>query len=136
MHARRFLTLISLAAYLAATLAGDLFHVHGPSDPCASGHHHCGGSDHHHHPGHAAHAGSCGHEHGVAGHYSRPCDGQPLHDDDCTVCRFQGQKVLPVALPDAAVSHDRIAELVQAEPPVVLNIFARVFDTRGPPISA
>jgi hypothetical protein len=90
LHPRRhrLTTLLLLAAYLAANMFSGLLHDH--AEPAGGATACCGHTDHEHAAG--EHASS-----ELVGIGSAPANGTATHDDDCTVCRFVGQRVLPVA---------------------------------------
>ena len=70
---RRLTTLGLLAAYLTASTVGGLIHDHDEAIPCHGAGHLSGG---------------------VAGLSLDAADGHAAHDDDCTICRFLGQRSL------------------------------------------
>jgi hypothetical protein len=95
LHPRRFplLSVLLLAAYVAASTFGGLFHDHA-----GHGHHEAdSGCQHgraeHRCPGQPADEDDA---HQVAGVSQEAPDDDPLHDDDCEVCRFVAQKVVAV----------------------------------------
>ena len=86
----RFATILLSAAYALATATGGL-HDHGHAPGAAK----C----QHRHGDHAADGGWSAHEHesdDILSLDSPMSDGDALHDDDCTVCRAAGQRVLVV----------------------------------------
>ena len=70
----------------------------------------------------------------VAGVGGSPAEGAGLHDDDCTVCRFVGQRVLPVAGGPLGTWTELSVELsvVHAIQPVVTTL--RTTHSRAPPL--
>jgi hypothetical protein len=128
LHPRRYrlTTFLLLAAYLAANTLSGLWHDHaeppGATTAC------CRHSDHEHAAG----------EHGasdLADVGSAPVDGAAVHDDDCTVCRFVGQRVLPVASAPLGTWTELSVELslVHAWQPVVTTV--RTTHSRAPPLA-
>ena len=91
-HRHRWATLLLLAAYVAASTVGGLFHDHGSrcsheerDQDAAACSQLAGDQRQHADDADADHlANEAGHRHG----------GNPLHDDDCSVCRFVAQRVL------------------------------------------
>lgn len=120
-----------LAAYVAASTLGGLLHDH-------AGHGHCDvagcqqGTADRENPGHRA--GEADHAREVAGLNQDSPDGDPLHDDDCVVCRFVAQRVVAVE----TASLERLCKLSvelsiirvrQATAPI-----ARTVHSRAPPL--
>ena len=132
LHPRRhrLTTCLLLAAYLAANTLGGLLHDHavpiGGATAC------CQHTDHEHadrEHGDRAHADS-----DVVGFGALPAQGGALHDDDCTVCRFVGQRVLSaVAGPLCAWTELSVGlAVVHASQPVVTTL--RTTHSRAPPL--
>jgi hypothetical protein len=127
LHPRRhrLTTFLLLAAYVAANTFSGLLHDHaeprGGATAC------CGYADHEHADGEPATSD-------VAGVGGSPAEGAGLHDDDCTVCRFVGQRVLPVASGPLGTWTELSVELsvVHAIQPVVTTL--RTTHSRAPPL--
>jgi hypothetical protein len=92
----RWLTSSLVAAYLAANTLGGLLHDH--ADNGHGGHGHLDGQAHCQHgpSDHKCDQADDPASHDVADATEHSDHGGPLHDDDCAVCRFAGQRVLAV----------------------------------------
>jgi len=118
-------TLALLAAYLAATTLGDLFHDHDhgaagccPRAVACADHDHESGDVDHDHP-----TRQSADEHGSA-----------LHGDDgCAVCRLAGQRTVPAAAVEPLTAGNVIAEVAVAQPAQPIVSFARTTHSRAPP---
>lgn len=124
----RLSTFVLTVAYLTATAASGLFHDHGEA---SSEHGNAGCShsaEHCHSP-----SGECD-ARDVAGPGAQSSHAGAPHDDDCTVCRVTGQRVLPLAIVQVAPLCDVRVELTitRCERPVVA--LARTTHSRAPPV--
>jgi len=132
LHPRRhrLTTYLLLAAYLVANTLGGLLHDH--AEPLGGTAVCCQHADHEH--GDVAQADRAQADRDVAGFGALPAQGGALHDDDCTVCRFVGQRVLPVAESPLGVWTELSVELaiVHASQPVVTTL--RTTHSRAPPL--
>jgi hypothetical protein len=134
----RLTTCLLLAAYLAANTFSGLFHDHSGEGHSGEGHAcegHLDGSAGCRHA--AADHDSCHDEHDsddVACLSDDAADGNPLHDDECAVCRFVGQRVMAVQTGGLDCLCDLIVELtaVHAVQPSVT--IARTMHSRAPPL--
>jgi hypothetical protein len=121
----RLTTCVLLAAYLAATTLGGLFHDHA-----CEVHASCAAACQHDHDGHHdPHA-----DDDVAGLGDEPADGNPLHDDACAICRFVGQRVMTVEAAELV----RLCSLNVELPAVRISQpsapLARTIHSRAPPL--
>jgi hypothetical protein len=113
-----------LAAFVAANTFSALWHDHSHDEhvavvPC----------DHEHHD----HAGAC-EEHGAATSVSGQHHHAALHDDDCAVCRFVGQRS-HLAASSAAVQSCPLAQRVELLPRrVPAETYVPAARPRAPPL--
>ncbi len=126
LQSQRLTTLLLVAAYLAATTLGDVLH------------------EHRHHDGDACLAGTASEafdgssplasDQGDGVVSLRKCSSGASHDDECVICRFVGQRSLPIEI----ATFDPLCELVgdltlaaPARPSILLPLSAR---PRAPPL--
>jgi hypothetical protein len=125
----RLSTILLTVAYLTATAAGGLLHDHADASSAhgaAAGCSHA--AEHRHGP-----SGQCEAD-DLAGCGAQSSHGGTPHDDDCTVCRVAGQRVLPLAIVQVAPLCDVRVELTisRCDQPVVAP--ARTTHSRAPPV--
>jgi hypothetical protein len=137
----RLLTCLLLAAYVAVSTLSSLFHDHGcDSHGSCAGHgasslcHHTADHDGDHHAD-AEHGRSHDEDLATLDHDVLDHDAaeQPLHDDDCTICRFVGQRVMPVAVTSPQRLCDFHVELPALRVSQPLVPLARTLHSRAPP---
>ncbi|HTM52704.1 MAG TPA: hypothetical protein VL175_01675 [Pirellulales bacterium] len=125
----RFVTLLLLSTYAASNVLTGWLHDHPARDHHASAccaHAHVASA--HHAADEHEHAGDCEHRAQIV-----VASAGDSHDDDCTICRFVGQRVLPAvtctpAGVEAVAPH--VAVAIPAEPLVRV---ARLTHSRAPP---
>jgi hypothetical protein len=123
----RRLTLLVLAAYVAAHTLGAVLHehlhVHAGDQVCCHAHDH-------------AHAGQR-HSPDTASERTDDSAGElnglPAHDDGCIVCRIAGQKVLPALAIATDVSAGVCPDLIPSPAALPRTIAARLAHSRAPP---
>ena len=129
----RSLTLALLAAYVAASTFSGLFHDHHHGTGCCATHsvatadHAAVDRDHE--------AADCCHEHhDLAAGLNPFDDAAPWPaDDDCSVCRFIGQRTLNVAIAAPLTVGEFGGELTVLEPTRPFVSLTRTTHSRAPP---
>ncbi len=110
----RIITLGLLIAYLAASTVGGLFHDHDETLPCD---------------------GAAGHlSYDVASASVAAADGQATHHDDCTICRFLGQRSLFGAIVPMDSLCQLSVELTLIHGSQPASPIARTTHSRAPPL--
>jgi hypothetical protein len=125
----RFLALVLVSTYAVSNVLGGWLHDHPARD------HHAGGCCAHAHVAKVAHSA---HEHEHAGdgdHHDQivVANAGDAHEDDCTICRFIGQRVLPAATCTPTGVDAAAPQVVVASPDEPLVRIARLTQSRAPP---
>lgn len=122
----RLSTHLVVAAYLAATTLGGLWHDHadhaGPDEHAAAG-----GCEHEAAEHGASHARCASESAGAVSH------GETSHDDDCVLCRFVGQRVITAEIGQLDQVSDLSVALVVAHPQRTVVSIASTTHSRAPP---
>ena len=127
----RLSTHLVVAAYLAATTLGGLWHDHtehagadhaGPDEHAAAGGCEHDAADHGASHAHCASESACAVSHG-----------QTSHDDDCVLCRFVGQRVITAEIGQLDQVSDLSVALAVAHPQRTVVSIASTTHSRAPP---
>jgi hypothetical protein len=124
----RRITLLVLAAYVAAHTLGTVLHehlhVHAGDQVCCHAHDHSHAG--HQHAPHGAAAERTADPNGVL-------NGLPTLDEGCIVCRIAGQKVLPAVAVTTDASAGICPDAIPAPAAMPRTIAARLAHSRAPP---
>lgn len=123
----RLTSQLVIVAYVAASTLSGLFHSHADHDHAAPSH---GVAVCHHDE--AEH--DCQPDDVARGLISHPTDDNSWHDDDCAVCRFVGQRTMPIESGQVDLHYDLSVELAVVHSICTAIAVERTTHSRAPPL--